>query len=250
MDGNKGQYDILVVDNDPERRIRMKYATSAAKSIFGHIAVASELNKGLDSLKSLHSRVVIFVGDSFSGPRVGTFIEQAKSARAGLDSAYVLQAASTRTSPVEVYANVLQGLDAVLKEPFSVDELVDTTHAAAQIFYKRRAEREGKAIAALVSRTLDALDKIATSKAIGDSPGELIQELHQSKTVIAALSDDLKATYYHELGIQAAAAKVPLELTRYLESKVDYEQRVFERARQKVSSLDLLQSGSRVITKH
>jgi len=250
MDGIKGQYDILVVDNDPERRIRMKYATSAAKSTFGHIVVASELNKGLESLKSLYSRVVIFVGDSFSGSRVGTFIEQAKSVRAGLDSAYVLQAAATRINPVEVYANVLQGLDAVLKEPFSVDELVDTTHAAAQIFYKRRAEREGKVIAGLVSRTLKALDKIATAKAIGDSPGELIQELQQSKTVIASLSDDLKVTYYYELEMQAAAAKVPLELTRYFESTADYEHKVFERAREKVSSLDLHQSRTRVITRH
>jgi hypothetical protein len=204
------KYDILVVDPNRERRMRLKAATASVLS-FGSVALCSEFKKGLEVLKDGDQRIIVFVGPESGEKSIRTFIDEAKQTSQGQDSAYLILL-SGETGKAGLTSSILDGCDGVLLEPFSVDSLVEVTTLAASTHRQRRRAREEAAIAHLVPSALNTLDAIATSKVTGSSPGEKVRDLKVYAKAIQGLDESLRTYYFNLVIKESEAMKPPHEL--------------------------------------
>jgi hypothetical protein len=204
------KYDILVVDPNRERRMRLKAATASVTS-FGSVALCSEFKKGLEVLKEGEQRIIVFVGPESGEKSIRAFIDEAKQIPQGQDSAYLLLL-SGDTGKAGLTSSILDGCDGVLIEPFSVDSLVEVTTIAASTHRQRRRAREEAALAHLVPSALNALDSIATSKVTGSSPGEKVRDFRLYGKAIHGLDESLRAYYFNLLIKETEVMNPPQEL--------------------------------------
>ncbi|MBX7139405.1 MAG: hypothetical protein K1X83_15665, partial [Oligoflexia bacterium] len=152
--------DALIVDADTNRRMRLKNAT-AAQHQFGDVVMTQSLDSAVERLAGMKSCIVAFLSSEFPQTQVSTFIQKAKSLPAGSDCAYISVLAVQHQTSSDVAMGIMNGLDAMLKEPFSADSLLVIAELAQQISDERRAEREAAAVRFLVTDLLSRLGETA-----------------------------------------------------------------------------------------
>lgn len=226
-------YDIVVIDESNDRRMRLKAATSSA-GIFGDVTLCRDFRVGLDKLKEGRDRVIVFVASGVSETSITTFTKKAKETAKGRDSAYILILDSSSSSNAAIAGSVLEGVDGVLLEPFSVESLLETTKVASTIYLQRRREREESAISCIIQNVLKNVDDVSSLKARGLSPGEKMRELKDSKEIIHSISNGLKQFYYSQIIEQSQLAQVPAELKAFWNNQATQEEKALERLKAKL----------------
>ncbi len=237
-------HDVMIIDGNVDRRMRLKSATANANNCFGDVQLCADFSIATDRLKKLRDRVIVFVSEDFSKTSLNAFIEIAKNTCAGRDSAYILNISPKQASDASVLSAGLKGVDGLLLEPFSVDTLVSTTNNAAKIYYERRTERENNLVTILVSKMLRTVDILATSKATGVAPGEAVRQYKDLGSAIQHLNPRLKEFYYEQLIEQSLRAKVPAELELFLARQTLLETKIEQTAKDQALELNEGSQGS------
>ena len=216
---SEDHYDIMIIDSNVERRMRLKNATQHATATFGDVQLCPDFYVATDRLKHSKDRVVVFLSEDFAGASLNAFIDIAKTTCAGRDSAYILNVGHRHAQPAAAINAGLKGIDGMLVEPFCVDSLISTTHSAAKIYYERKHEREQGLVKMLVARMLVAIDTIATAKATCSAAGEAVRDYKDLGATIQNLSPKLVPFFYETLIEQSALAQVPPELEAFMVRK-------------------------------
>lgn len=236
------KYDILIVDEDNDRRMRLKGATVAA-NLFGDVQLCKDYKFAISKLREGKERMIVCVGGSESKATLDTFLKQAKGTSGGQDSVYIVSFNGSNSSEASIAKSVLDGIDGVLLEPFSVDSLQDVTNLAAAVYQQRRRAREEAAVKCLVESVLKNLDTVSCLKAMEEAPGEAMKALKEFKEVLQTLDPGLQKYYYSMLIQQSEASVVPPELTAYKERRAIEEAKALERLEAKMERMRQEQSA-------
>lgn len=210
------QHDILVVDSDTERRMRLKAATLNA-NLFSDVLLIKDHRTALQRLQDgIERSIIIIANDS----NVGEFIAQAKISAKGRDSAFVLIVDQSGGSSTGIAGSILNGADAILQEPFSVDALVATTLLATEVYGQRKRSREEGAIKHLVNSCSSALDRVATAKALDMPPGDAWLELKKVTNAIKSINPSYHNFYLDALTEKMETVEVPYVVAQFREKQL------------------------------
>ena len=237
MGSYSNNYDVMIIDSNVDRRMRLKNATVSAESYFGDVQLCADFSIATDRLRKLRDRMVVFVSEDFPKSSLTAFVEIAKNTCAGRDSAYILNINPKQSNDATILCAGLVGVDGVLLEPFSVDSLITTTEEAAKLYYQRRTEREKRLVGMLVSKILKSIDSISTAKAIGNEPGAALCQYRDLGSTIKHLSPAMREYFFEQLIEQSLLAVVPPELTLYLARQRKYQEGIVERVKEKKKNL-------------
>ena len=127
-------YCALIVEGNLEHRARLRLAMRASL-LFPTVHVANSLQEAELHL-SEEPIDIVFIAIREDGDVVNRFIKRLKQELAGRDAAYVLLLEGRRNS-VEIARTLLDGADALLLEPYSVESL----HAISRLAEKMKKER-------------------------------------------------------------------------------------------------------------
>ena len=229
------KYDGIVIDADPDKRMRFK-AISHASGMFDELILVPDFRTALSRLSRGRERIVIFVGEDTSPDALPRFIQEAKASACGQDSAYVLSVKPHHTDDRTIAGATLKGMDSILAEPFSVDGLTSVTSLAATVHAGRRKARLQAAMKLLAKSTLDRIDQVSTAKALEREPGEAARELRLCHDEIRALEPELIAFFVGEILEQSEHRPVPAELAVHLAAEQMREARAAERVARKMEA--------------
>ena len=128
------EYCALIVDGNLEHRARLRFAMRASL-LFPTVHVANSLEEAEHHL-SEEPIDIVFIAMREDGDVVNRFIKRLKQELAGRDAAYVLLLEGRRNS-VEIARTLVDGADALLLEPYSVESL----HTISRLAEKMKKER-------------------------------------------------------------------------------------------------------------
>ena len=128
-------YCALIVDRDLEHRARLRLAMRASL-LFPTVHVANSLQEAELHL-SEEPIDIVFIAMREDEEAINRFIKRLKQELAGRDAAYVLLLEGRRSS-VEIARTLVDGADALLLEPYSVESL-HTISRLAETMKKERS---------------------------------------------------------------------------------------------------------------
>jgi len=195
----------IIVDPDPEPRMRLKLATRAVPQ-FQKVFLESELRSATSKMESGEIFDVVFVSERFSHEDVMHFIKTSKEKAEGQDTAYVLVLGSTDQNSSKIASSMVVGADGFLLEPYSVDSLVEIVKLAEKIKGKHADERERVAVGFVVSDIMTQLDRVAYIKSCKSDITKSLDVLKAKCEVFKGFDEDKLSMYYsaaEELFIKA-----------------------------------------------
>ncbi|MGZ6044018.1 MAG: hypothetical protein ACXWNW_05700 [Isosphaeraceae bacterium] len=128
------EYCALIVDGNLEHRARLRLAMRASL-LFPTVHVVNSLEEAERCL-SEEPIDIVFIAMREDGEAINRFIKRLKQELAGRDAAYVLLLEGRRNS-VEIARTPVDGADAILLEPYSVESL----HTISRLAEKMKKER-------------------------------------------------------------------------------------------------------------
>ena len=132
--GTEHKYCALIVDGNLEHRARLKLAMRAT-SLFPTVHLANSLQEA--ELRLSDEPIdIVFIAMREDSDVINRFIHRLKQEPAGRDTAYVLLLEGRRSS-IEIARTLVDGADAILLEPYSVESL----QTISQIANKMKTER-------------------------------------------------------------------------------------------------------------
>jgi len=158
-------YRGLVFEPDSEARARFR-AVATASPRFDKVEPATTVQQALEYLNS--ERVdVIFIGII---PEITDFLKLAKATLYGKTAAIVFLKRTRPDSQEEVAAEMVAGADTVLFEPYSVENITETTKIADAIREADEKKKKEAALAMIFKSVVEEVDNIGqTSETREDS---------------------------------------------------------------------------------
>ncbi len=179
------QFEALIVDPDPESRMRLRQATSVCGE-FASVKLESSL---LDALKRMRDRMtcnVVFISQTFESTESQEFVKMARETAYGQYAAYIMVLNGSQQNRSGVAANVSGGVDGFLFQPYSVEALRETTAIAAEVRAKAAAARRVASRKLLADAIVPQVEKLFGQELIGTpSP----QQKYELKAVARSLRD-------------------------------------------------------------
>lgn len=161
---------------------------SAAKleANFTSLITVPTLEKALDRME-LHTFELVFVAEELIDGVNKNFIEHARQKTGGKIASYV-SIASGGKEQHEFASNLLEGFDAILSEPFSIDSFHSVLEIALSLLSKRTAELRKEIIEIALADAHTYIDTYALS--VRHKSGQGV-----SNRAIAKLKDTLDSCY-------------------------------------------------------
>ncbi len=199
---SQAKYTALIVDSDPTSRMRLKQATLPLPK-FGSTSVASTIMEGLKRLGDGLSPVdIVFISHRFPQEESRDFITKGKETPGGEDSAYVSVMTNEGGNASNIATSLMSGFDGFLKEPYSVDDLDNTTILSTKIKKERSGAREKKAIQVIIQDLIAQIDKVAYIRSCQLEPGKAMKKLVQMSGIFHTMSEESRLVFY-ECAIEA-----------------------------------------------
>ena len=199
------KYCALIVDGNLEHRARLKLAMRAA-SLFPTVHVANSLQEAERRL-SEEPIDIVFIAMRENEDVINRFIHRLKQEPAGRDAAYVLLLEGRRRS-VEIVRTLVDGADAILLEPYSVESLQTISQIAAKMKTERLQERvhatlllvrmQG-ALRLLVREIAAQLNRVARLEKSGASGSVSRGVLQEMCSVLGELDQETLSLYFEVL---------------------------------------------------
>lgn len=171
-------FKVFIVDPDSDARLRLRQTTGSVPEI-KHVVQFSSPSEALASLGNSGHIDVVFISNRFGKQIVSNFISQAKQAKGGLDSAYVVVLPSVAEGKALLAEVIMDGADGILCEPFSVEQLQEITRLATRVKKERSEARERAAISLMVPEIAKQVDLVASIKASGMEPESSMRVLRE-----------------------------------------------------------------------
>ena len=186
--------ETLIIDNDIDVRMRLKQATCAVP-IFGKLHHATTLAHALDLLNSDTRCDVIFISNKFCEAEIETFVASAKEAPGAQDAAFVLAIEKNGMSNAGVAMKMIGGVDGLLFEPYSVDELSNITILASRIKKERAVEREIRSLRFLMKDVIAHVDLLSRLTRRGYHTESVREKLQSLSMTIRELEPQARQAY-------------------------------------------------------
>lgn len=183
-------FDALIVDPDPESRMRLRQATSVCRE-FREIKFASTLPQALEQLKERLQCNIIFIAQTFASDESQAFVTEARHTSSGQGCAYIMVLNGANQTRTGVATNLTSGMDGFLFQPFSVDALKETTEIASRVKATAKAGKQAASKELLLNSLVSSIDKLADGHLIGKAMRVEKAELRCiTRTLIGFYGDD------------------------------------------------------------
>jgi CheY-like chemotaxis protein len=199
------KYCALIVDGNLEHRARLKLAMRAT-SFFPTVHVANSLQEA--ELRLSEEPIdIVFIAMREDGDVINSFIHRSKQEPAGRDAAYVLLLEGRRSS-IEIARTLVDGADAILLEPYSVESLQTISQIAEKMKTERlRAHvqatlllvRMQGALRLLVREIAAQLGQVARLEKSGASGSVSRGVLQEMCSVLGELDPETRSLYFEVL---------------------------------------------------
>jgi hypothetical protein len=156
---------------------------------------------------------VIYLSSLFERAVVRQFMTSGRSTVQGRDSAYMM----VFFGPVErqdaaLLASV--GIDGVLKEPFSADDVLRGTASALKAKGRRNSPRPTSAIDMIIDGAMEGLDKLAAQRKLGLTARIGHRVFKTACSPLPNLADEFGDKFYEQLVERFIAAPIPDNVPR------------------------------------
>lgn len=189
------KYTALAIDPEIDSRMRLKQATLTLPR-FGNTLLFSSLQEASRQLDHFAAIDIVFISDRVEETESRAFVEQGKQSIGGQDSAYVLVIDSNKNDSTTIAAQVMAGFDGFLVEPFSLEDLDNTTVLATKVKKDRGKSREIKAMELIVSDMIAQLDKIAYLRTFQFEPSKSMKRLREQCSVLGMMNAEAQEIYF------------------------------------------------------
>lgn len=191
----------LIVDSNEERRIRLKGATQLVTE-FSRVAVAPTLRDANEYIATAQAPWdIVFLSNEMNEDAITRFIQGSKKSSAGENSAYVLILNTEKRASSDVFTHMRSGIDGLLYEPYSVEQLTDIIELAANVKERTPEERESAAIHTLLQDLIGHLDRMVLLKKLGYDIEKGLKRFTMLCNSLTAISPEEMETY-HETAIK------------------------------------------------
>lgn len=160
-------YNCLAIEPDSKSRMLLKQAMSLVPQ-FNDIILVRNDKPALELLRSGSFFDLIFISDRFDKNKISQFIKKAKETDTGFLAGYVLLS-STQKDARSVAKSLLEGIDGVLIEPYSIDSLQELSLLAAKVREQREEEKRKTILRFLASNVIYCVDIMAQSHLLNHS---------------------------------------------------------------------------------
>jgi len=190
------EYCALIVDGNLEHRARLRLAMRASL-LFPTVHVANSLEEA-ERQFSEEPIDIVFIAMREDGDAINRFIKRLKQELVGRDAAYVLLLEGRRSSG-EVARTLVDGADALLLEPYSVESL-HTISRLAETMKKERSRMRMQVPLRLLVRELAAqLGQVARLEKSGASASVSRGVLQEMCSVLCELDPETRSLYFEVL---------------------------------------------------
>ena len=187
------EYCALIVDGNLEHRARLRLAMRASL-LFPTVHVANSL---LEAERELSEEPIdiVFIAMREGAAAISRFIQRLKQDPAGRDAAYVLLLEGRRSSG-EVARTLVDGADALLLEPYSVDSLHTISRLAEKMKKERSRMRMQVPLRLLVREIAAQLSQVARLEKSGGSGLVSRSVLREMCSVLGELDQETLSLYF------------------------------------------------------
>lgn len=195
------KYSTLIIDPNPEGKVRLQNACTPV-ACFKGFNYAKTTRLALIRLNDEEPINIVFLAKAFNLEEITTFIKEAKTTKHGQCCAFVLLRPSGDNDDMAVAQELLAGIDAHLREPYSVDSLVEITHLAARI----RRDFERKKVASAIKLMIgDVVGELrVTAHFMGEEEKQksevYMKQFREAAHVLRSLQPEQKDMYFELLG--------------------------------------------------
>jgi len=194
-------YDVLIIARDPQRRDRLKEATSGS-GFFGKVYTFPGVREAQQRLFGLKVDDVALLSVELDSDETQAFITHAKSVAASQDCAFVQVLDEKNSDATSLTSNILSGADGVLVAPFSVLTLHEVVQIADRVRTERTREREQILLKALLASIVGQLQITADLLKAGDPTAALERRnLRKLCSPLAKLNPD-SLSFFHEMALE------------------------------------------------
>ena len=166
----------------------------SASSIFPTVHAANSLQEA--ELRLSEEPIdIVFIAMREDGGVINEFIHRSKQELAGRDAAYVLLLEGRRSS-IEVARTLVDGADAILLEPYSVESLQTISRLAKKMKKERSRVRMQVPLRLLVREIAAQLGQVARLEKSGASGSVSRAVLQEMCAVLGELDPETRSLYF------------------------------------------------------
>ena len=181
-------YNCLAIEPDSKNRMILKQAMSLVAE-FNHITLVRNDKAALELLRSGSAYDLIFISDRFDKNKISQFIKKAKEFDSGFLAGYILLT-STQNDARTVAKSLLQGIDGVLIEPYSIDSLQELSLLAAKVKEQREEEKRKIVLSFLASNVIYCVDIMAQAIILSHSANAIRRTIKRVNESILSLGSN------------------------------------------------------------
>ena len=181
-------YNCLAIEPDSKNRMILKQAMSLVAE-FNHITLVRNDKAALELLRSGSAYDLIFISDRFDKNKISQFIKKAKEFDSGFLAGYILLT-STQNDARTVAKSLLQGIDGVLIEPYSIDSLQELSLLAAKVKEQREEEKRKIVLSFLASNVIYCVDIMAQAIILSHSANSIQRTIKRVNESILSLGSN------------------------------------------------------------
>jgi DNA-binding NtrC family response regulator len=190
--------NVLIVDSDQGRRMRLKDA-SRNESSFHRVVALRSLPEAEEKLSELESVGVVFLSHDLESEKVKGFMEYVRLGKGSEDAAFISVLPHEEQQRTSVAIQSMLGIDGFLCEPFSVDTVREIAEIALQVRKEKQEKRLRAAYTLILRDVVNHVDAIAMATSQGNSSALSQRLLRESLAPFASLEQADRDRYYEIL---------------------------------------------------
>jgi hypothetical protein len=189
------KYYGLIFEANISRRTRLKTAATAS-AVFDRVDVTQTVDEALKRLQENDIEVVFFCG-LLPTEEQTEFVTKAKLTRYGSNAAYICVQKRTDNSSSVVSSGIIRGIDGILWEPYSTDDVAGTAVIAERIRAANAVAKRKAATGLLLEEAFGYVDFIGGAALSGNNELLLssIQKLRNIGPDIRKIATDSESLF-------------------------------------------------------
>ena len=201
-------FDALIIDPDPESRMRLRQATAVCPE-FRSIKFAGTLLQAMEQIKEKGQCNIIFIAQTFASAESQAFVTEARQTLHGGACAYIMVLNGANQTRTRVALNLTSGMDGFLFQPFSADALKETTEIASRVRAAAQLEKQNASKELLLNSIVPSIDKIIEGHLAGKPMRVEKADLKSIARTLCGLYDGNTAGYMNALSEAFMAVEPP-----------------------------------------
>ena len=188
------QFKGIIFDPDLNSRTRLKSATIPV-SYFDTVYHCGTERETLTWIDRQDQIDIIFISERIDPDTIERFIDKVKDSAKGIECIFILVKVSP-SGGLPVSEALSRGIDGILCEPFSVDNLTEVVELAERIGHEREEVRAKISMTLLVTDMVNQIDAAAYLVRNGCNPRALFKSLKNLSDRACEIPDERLEVYF------------------------------------------------------